>query len=364
MSTIMKKPLIETIMDNLDGDTLVKLHSDIDSDTGYSEYNLLERYLPQLGEGETSLAVRATLITNGETLVGSYIKYSSLGETHSYLLNYGRGVHKVYIYEINEEKRTTYLVGECLGVSELRRVIVDKLIEQGTNDIPIHKNENGSYVFNDGIEVKSNGDVAIGKNLEVAGKVFTLNGKQWGIMPVIKINVSGNYAEEGFILSDALPSVEEGLINVSGIWYSADRNDVIGLCPAKTNFPKKSNKTRIENGILYVDVTDIDTLLELFPYIVTQLDLPDLSELQSQLYRHNIMLNGFYILMYDSTSNLKVKSVDDLRIIMKIPSKYNREILPVCTTDATAIATLVVTADLCRIDGIDVTTVSDVVTAL
>lgn len=68
--------------------------------------------------------------------------------------------------------------------------------------------------------------------------------------------------------------------------------------------------------------------------------------------------------MYDSTSNLKVKSVDDLRIIMKIPSKYNREILPVCTTDATAIATLVVTADLCRIDGIDVTTVSDVVTAL
>lgn len=46
MSTIMKKPLIETIMDNLDGDTLAKLHSDIDSDTGYSEYNLLERYLP------------------------------------------------------------------------------------------------------------------------------------------------------------------------------------------------------------------------------------------------------------------------------------------------------------------------------
>lgn len=134
MSTIMKKPLIETIMDNLDGDTLVKLRSDIDSDTGYSEYNLLERYLPQLGEGETSLAVRATLITNGETLVGSYIEYSSLGETHSYLLNYGRGVHKVYIYEINKKERTTYLVGECLGVSELRRVIVDRLIEAGIGD--------------------------------------------------------------------------------------------------------------------------------------------------------------------------------------------------------------------------------------
>lgn len=198
----------------------------------------------------------------------------------------------------------------------------------------------------------------------VGGKVLTLNGKKWGIMPVIKINVSGNYSEEGFILSDALPFVEEGLINVSGIWYSADRNDVIGLCPAKTNFPKKSDKTRIENGILYVDVTDIDTLLGLFPYIVTESDLPDLSELQSQLYRHNIMLNGFYVVMYDSTSNLKVKSVDDLRTIMKIPSKYNREILPACTTDSTAIAALVVTADLCRIDGIDVTTISDTVAAL
>ena len=208
------------------------------------------------------------------------------------------------------------------------------------------------------------GNVTVGKNLEVGGNVFTLNGKKWGIMPVIKINVSGNYANEGFILSDALPSVEEGLINVSGIWYSADRNDTIGLCPAKTNFPKKSNKTRIENGILYVDVTDIDTLLELFPYIVTQLDLPDLSELQSQLYRHKITLNNLYVLMYNSTSNLKVGSVADLRTIMKISSASNEEILPVCASDATAMVTLVVTNSSCQVDGVDVTTVSDTVTTL
>ena len=200
--------------------------------------------------------------------------------------------------------------------------------------------------------------------ITVGGNVFTLNGKKWGIMPVIKINVSGNYAEEGFILSDVLPSVEEGLISVSGIWYSADRNDTIGLCPAKTNFPKKSNKTRIENGILYVDVTDINTLLELFPYIATQLDLPDLSELQSQLYRHKITLNNLYVLMYNSTSNLKVNSVADLRTIMKIKSESNEEILPVCASDATAMVTLVVTNSSCQVDGVDVTTVSDTVTAL
>lgn len=200
--------------------------------------------------------------------------------------------------------------------------------------------------------------------ITVGGNVLTLNDKKWGIMPVIKINVSGTYAKEGFILSDALPAVEEGLMYVSGIWYSADRNDVIGLCPAKTNFPKKSNKTRIENGILYVDVTDIDTLLGLFPYIVTELDLPDLSELQSQLYRHKILLNGVYVLMYNSTSNLKVASVADLRTIMKIKSESDEEILPVCASDATSMVTLVVTNSSCQVDGIDVTTVSDVVKPL
>lgn len=214
------------------------------------------------------------------------------------------------------------------------------------------------------INVDENGNAVIGKNLEVGGNVFTLNGKQWGIMPVIKINVSGNYAEEGFILSDALPSVEEGLINVSGIWYSADRNDVIGLCPAKTNFPKKSDKTRIENGILYVDVTDIDILLGLFPYIVTELDLPDLSEYQAKLYKHTMMINELYMLSYNSTSNLEVNSITNLRTIMKISSEGDQEILPVCTSDATAIAALVVTTNLCQVDGSDVTHISDNVTAL
>ena len=214
------------------------------------------------------------------------------------------------------------------------------------------------------IKFDERGNITVGRNLEVGGKVFTLNGKKWGIMPVIKIIASGDYVNEGFILSDALPSVEQGLINVSGIWYSADRNDTIGLCPAKTNFPKKSGKTHIENGSLYVDVTDMDALLELFPYIATQLDLPDLSELQSQLYRHIIRLNNLYMLMYDSTSNLNVGSVDNLRTIMKISSNSDRQILPVCTEDGTAMAPLAVTTHYCKVNGVDVTTVSDTVTTL
>ena len=214
------------------------------------------------------------------------------------------------------------------------------------------------------IKFDERGNITVGRNLEVGGNVFTLNGKKWGIMPVIKVNASGNYANEGFILSDVLPFVEEGSINVSGIWYSADRNDTIGLCTAKTNFPKTSDKTRIENGILYVDAADIDALLELFPYIVTQLDLPDLSQLQSQLYRHKLRLNNLYVLMYDSTSNLNVGSVDNLRTIMKISSNSDSQILPVCTEDGTAMAPLAVTTHYCKVDGNDVTTVSDTVRPL
>ena len=108
----------------------------------------------------------------------------------------------------------------------------------------------------------------------------------------------------------------------------------------------------------------MDALLELFPYIVTQLDLPDLSELQSQLYRHKITLNNLYVLMYNSTSNLKANSVADLRTIMKISSASNEEILPVCASDATAMVTLVVTNSSCQVDGVDVTTVSDTVRPL
>lgn len=131
MSTIMRKPLIETIADSLDKDTLLKLNSDIDSSVGYSKYDLIEGFLPALADGQQSMTEKVTLVTNGKTLVGSYIKYDTGVDIHSYLLNYGEGVHKVYIYEIDEESRTTYLVGECLGVSELRRVIMDRLIEVG-----------------------------------------------------------------------------------------------------------------------------------------------------------------------------------------------------------------------------------------
>ena len=68
--------------------------------------------------------------------------------------------------------------------------------------------------------------------------------------------------------------------------------------------------------------------------------------------------------MYDSTSNLNVGSVDDLRTIMKIPSNYDIQVLPICTEDGTAMAPLAITIHYCKVNGKDVTTVSDTVTPL
>lgn len=308
------------------------------------------------------MAVRATLITNGETLVGSYIKYSSLGETHSYLLNYGRGVHKVYIYEINEEKRTTYLVGECLGVSELRRVIVDRLIEQGTNDIPIHKNENGSYVFNDGLEVKSNGDVTVGKNLEIDGKVLTVNGKQWGIMPVLVKNNDNSFTEVGFIFNDVLPTIENGELSISGAWFNST-NDSFRVLPEVTSLELTSPDTKIENGIFYIGESDDGNIGDLFYYIVYDYTLNNkLVEYQPKLFRHTLTITANakdYILVYDSTSNLRVDCIADLRTIMKISSSHESEMLPVCFSDATSTACLKVTTSVCQIGTTNVVLISD-----
>lgn len=88
------------------------------------------------------------------------------------------------------------------------------------------------------------------------------------------------------------------------------------------------------------------------------------SEDMPFLYRHKLRLNNLYILMYDSSSNLTVDSVDGLRTIMNITSNSDRQVLPVCTEDGTTVAPLAVTMHYCKINGTDVTTVSDVVTTL
>ena len=206
------------------------------------------------------------------------------------------------------------------------------------------------------------GNVTVGKNLEVGGNVFTLNGKQWGIMPVKSIDDNEKYSDMGFILSNILPHTsEDNRINVSGIWFNIS-NNYIKFCMSKSKYLTPGyTKTHIADGVLYISTHDIYKLEELFN---TFLNGDYVSRMyQPKLYRHKLTINNLYILMYNSTSNIKVNSVTDLRTIMKI-SASKEEILPVCASDATAMVTLVVTDSLCQVDGTDVTTVSDVVSPL
>ena len=210
--------------------------------------------------------------------------------------------------------------------TKLKELIINELTEEQykaltpnddelylTPDGSITKNENGSYVFN-GLEVKSNGDVTVGKNLEVDGNVFTLNGKQWGIMPVKSVDDNENYSDMGFILSNILPHTsEDNRINVSGIWFNI-ANNYIKYCMSKSKYLTPGyTKTHINDGVLYISTHDIYKLEELFN---TFLSSDYVSRMyQPKLYRHNLLLNNKYWKEYITDNNLKANTIQDLDTI-------------------------------------------------
>ena len=218
------------------------------------------------------------------------------------------------------------------------------------------------------------GNVIVGKNLKVGGKT-QLNG---GLKPIHTFTWSTT--QDGFKWDYTLESLYETMegslgytifngylrIYVNGVGVSQDYA-IIG------EYNAHDGQINEVSGITFggYPVTSITegTDLELFSYnsttneaTFTKYALTDKT--QSKLYRHRLRLNNLYILMYDSTSNLNVGSVDNLRTIMKISSNSDSQILPVCTEDGTAMAPLAVTIHYCKVDGNDVTTVSDTVTAL
>ena len=206
------------------------------------------------------------------------------------------------------------------------------------------------------IKFDGTGNVMVGKNLEVGGNVFTLNGKKWGIMPVYT-TIDNNTSEKGFIIYSDRPGPYNPAPGVNQYYIKGIYADSYGDVSVLSVSTNKTDWYSVENDILYIKNQEA--------YNNFQKGTINLGiEKQDKLYRHKITLNGIYVLMYNSTSNLEVNSVTDLRTIMKISSASNEEILPVCASDATSMVTLVVNTSLCQVDGSDVTTVSDTVTPL
>ena len=206
------------------------------------------------------------------------------------------------------------------------------------------------------IHVDENGNAVIGKNLAIDGKVFTLNGKHWGIMPVYT-TINNNTSERGFIIYSDRPGPYNpapgvNRYSIKGIY--ADNYGDVSVLSVSAN---KTEGYSVENDILYIKNQEA--------YNDFQRGTINLGiEKQDKLYTHKLTLNKLYVLMYNSTSDLKVNSVTDLRTIMKIPSASTEVILPLCAVDGTAIGVLIITNSSCQADGSDVTTISDTVTAL
>lgn len=223
------------------------------------------------------------------------------------------------------------------------------------------------------IRFDGTGNVIVGKNLEVGGTT-KLNG---GLKPIHTFTWS--ITQDEFKWDYTLESLYETTEAAMGytIFYGYLRIYVNGVGAAQEyaiigEYDALGGPIREVSGVVFggypvMSITE-GTSLQLFSYNSTTnkatfTDYALTDNVQAKLYRHKITLNGVYVLMYNSTSNLKVNSVVDLRTIMKI-SSTSEEILPVCASDATAMVTLVVNASLCQVDGTDVTSVSDTVTPL
>ena len=199
------------------------------------------------------------------------------------------------------------------------------------------------------IRFDGTGNVMVGKNLEVGGKT-QLNG---GIKPIHTYKLDGiTTLYVIFKDVDHDSSVPNDFMGYG--WIERFGNGR----PCIFYYALKDGKVSVFKGL------SSDTIYEYSNNKMQTFEIAKESKCQAKLYRHKITLNGIYVLMYNSTSNLNVGSIADLRTVMKIKSESNEEILPVCASDATSMVTLVVTNSLCQVDGTDVTTVSDTVTTL
>jgi hypothetical protein len=240
--------------------------------------------------------------------------------------------------------------------TKLKELIINELTEEQykaltpnddelylTPDGSITKNENGSYVFNDGLEVKSNGDVTVGKNLEVDGTA-KLNG---GLEFIHRYSLNSN---------DYLNIVFEKTIGYS-IYSGFGYLEVNGNLTACIFRYLKSGTTV---NIIWA-ITN-DSICTYDGDKLTENIIAKEVNCQSKLFIHTLTLTASdktYILVYDSTNNLNVDSVADLRTIMKISSSHESEVLPLCSSDMTSTACLKVTTSICQIGTNNVTAVAD-----
>ena len=208
---------------------------------------------------------------------------------------------------------------------------------------------------------KDDGSVEIAKNLEIDGNVLSLNGKQWGIMPVKVIRDNEKIEDIGFIFGDIDYYIgEQGDINLNAAIFFDTYNYEFRYTNG-IEILQPESETKIENGILFLTENDYAKFSDTLYYPMS------LEEGQRKIYLHSLTLTAnakTYNITLQSTNNLKVDSIADLRTILNINATTDSLITPVCASDLTSTACLQITTALCKIGADNVTAVSDKVTTL
>lgn len=210
------------------------------------------------------------------------------------------------------------------------------------------KSQSSDYI--NGLEktlgIDKEGNLTAGKNLEVDGTT-KLNG---GLKPI-------HHYESVDGLSSPIDVYFENI--------SYDYHYFIGKC--NDGFAIGAYTLEGSNLSNYTIISVNDPFVATAYLYVKAVDKPEISyplangyNTQSRLFTHTLTLTAdkSYTLIYESTKNLNVDSIADLRTIMGVDST-NSVILPLCATDLSGTAVLQVTKTLCKIGTANVTVVSD-----
>lgn len=198
------------------------------------------------------------------------------------------------------------------------------------------------------VHFDENGNAVIGKNLEVDGTT-KLNG---GLKPIAeyrfatgKLSNYGTFEGHKDIMILGIRD-DDGNYNCIGLGYfTLENQKVVSLSMAGFDYNNDDifYYSLSNNGIIKARwyAKGVDT--------------------QPKLYAHTLTLTAdkSYTLIYNSTYDLNVSSLDDLRNMMNVHTTSDNVILPICATDLSSTAVLQVTKSLCKISNANVTAVTD-----
>ena len=199
------------------------------------------------------------------------------------------------------------------------------------------------------LAIDGEGNATFAKNILADGTI----GGNSGLKPIHEYNlISG---EKLVILDEMFCVADDGFV---GFGYIDDNVDTI--YPALFNYYLDNGKVAGFSGVadgLMFEIMDNNLVLH---------NLATSDKTQLKLHTHTLTLTAdkSYTLIYSSTNNLKVQTIDDLRKIMKVTATSDNVILPVCATDLSGTAVLQITTALCKVGTANVTAVSDKVSEL